>query len=332
MLTSLNIKGFRCFETLAVDALDRVNLFVGKNNAGKSSLLDAVELLATGDPETLAHTASRRGEVSARETNKRQEFDLRHAFHGRGLDARARFSIEATATDGSVRHASVRAVPTPESKRRPEVGAVSLQFDRTDGTSEILPLGPGGTVISWGGMVESRDKVVHLPAVSLPRLWESIVLTPEEVTVVAAMQAVEPDIERVALVGNIFYVKLTSSAERVPMGNLGDGTTRLFVLACGLVGAAQGVLLVDDIDRGLHHTVMESMWRMLITTAQRLNVQVFATAHASDAVHAIGYLYEEHRSLADACRVHRIERDAPTTVAYSADDLAVAAKHHLEVR
>lgn len=45
MITSLHIKNFRGFEDLEVKGLKRVNLFAGRNNSGKTSLLEAVFLL-----------------------------------------------------------------------------------------------------------------------------------------------------------------------------------------------------------------------------------------------------------------------------------------------
>ncbi|MGB5597882.1 MAG: ATP-binding protein, partial [Thiothrix litoralis] len=46
MLDSLHIKNFRCFEDLTIPSLGRVNLIVGKNNSGKSTLLEAIALFA----------------------------------------------------------------------------------------------------------------------------------------------------------------------------------------------------------------------------------------------------------------------------------------------
>jgi recombinational DNA repair ATPase RecF len=43
MLNTLTIKGFRCFHELRVEPLKRVNLFVGRNSSGKTSILDAAD-------------------------------------------------------------------------------------------------------------------------------------------------------------------------------------------------------------------------------------------------------------------------------------------------
>jgi len=46
MLNSLEIKNFRILEDFKVSKLGRVNLIVGKNNSGKSSVLEALRIYA----------------------------------------------------------------------------------------------------------------------------------------------------------------------------------------------------------------------------------------------------------------------------------------------
>ena len=46
ILDSLEIRRFRCFQELRIGRLGPVNLIVGKNNVGKSTLLEALRLYA----------------------------------------------------------------------------------------------------------------------------------------------------------------------------------------------------------------------------------------------------------------------------------------------
>jgi hypothetical protein len=80
MLPSLQIKNFRAFRALTIERLGRVNLIVGTNNAGKTCVLEAVELLFnSGDPRFLWRAAVRRDEVVA------AEIDVANLFHGHAL-------------------------------------------------------------------------------------------------------------------------------------------------------------------------------------------------------------------------------------------------------
>ena len=46
MLRDLTVQNYRCFEDFHIDGLEQVNLFVGNNNSGKTSLLEAIYLLS----------------------------------------------------------------------------------------------------------------------------------------------------------------------------------------------------------------------------------------------------------------------------------------------
>ncbi|MCB1640008.1 MAG: AAA family ATPase, partial [Thiothrix sp.] len=64
MLDSLYIRNFRCFEDLQVESLGRVNLVVGKNNTGKSTLLESVLLLASAGANQVIHEIlNKRGDL-----------------------------------------------------------------------------------------------------------------------------------------------------------------------------------------------------------------------------------------------------------------------------
>jgi AAA15 family ATPase/GTPase len=101
MLTSVTICGFRSFQSLHVKPLSRVNLFVGANNAGKTSLLEAIELLVQGTPTALWRGPSRRGEEIIQGSEEDRpilpELDLSHLFFGHSLQ-NSTFSIEGDDT------------------------------------------------------------------------------------------------------------------------------------------------------------------------------------------------------------------------------------------
>lgn len=363
MYDSLTIKDFRAFPSLELQGLSRVNLIVGKNNAGKTSILEAIEMLAWGGrPTSLLRGPRRRGEVSLEggEERPRVDFDVRHLFLGHRIKDGASFSL-AGGTNGET--AVVRCIVKPASREQSDPGLFPEQLDteaplvllitgpdNTDGTA--IAVSPSGSLVgdvrrsfpfSSASALAAPSSVVFVgtegaEAFSLQQIWDSLVLTPEEEKVVAAMKIIEPSIERLAFTSrdqrsaNVAFVKLAGEDQRVPLGSFGDGTRRLLALAIFIAKAAGGVLLVDEIDTGLHYTTLESMWRFVIETARRLDVQVFATSHSGDCVRSLAWLQTETPALAEDVSVHRIERGVEKAVRYSASDIEVAARHHMEVR
>ncbi len=66
-----------------------------------------------------------------------------------------------------------------------------------------------------------------------------------------------------------------------------------FVASGLFVTSAGGCLFVDEIDTGLHYSVMAKMWHLLIETARRLDVQVFASTHSLDCLQALARVCQE---------------------------------------
>lgn len=92
MLTNLAMRGFRCFKSFALNDLTRVNLIVGKNNCGKTTVLEAAELLvANGHPSAFADVARRRrGLLTLR---RRYGVDISHLFSGHVYHPGTRFEL-----------------------------------------------------------------------------------------------------------------------------------------------------------------------------------------------------------------------------------------------
>ena len=89
MLKSFQISNFRLFKDLAVKKLSHVNLIVGKNNSGKSTFLEAIELYASnGSPIVLVNLLEFRQETWFTEVQLQQDFwshPARHLFFGHKL-------------------------------------------------------------------------------------------------------------------------------------------------------------------------------------------------------------------------------------------------------
>ncbi len=80
-LVSLSVQGFRCFAGLDVRPLETVNVIVGRNNAGKTCLLEAIEVLQDGEPSALARIAMRREEVEIENESKFSSPVVRPRIH-----------------------------------------------------------------------------------------------------------------------------------------------------------------------------------------------------------------------------------------------------------
>ena len=176
-------------------------------------------------------------------------------------------------------------------------------------------------------------------------LFEDTVLTPEEELVIESLRTIEPTIERLATVGidrryfpgyfgsrGGIMVKCTGVSSRIPIGSLGDGIWCMLGLVLALVRSEGGVVFIDEIDTGLHFTVMADMWKLVAETAKRLNVQVFATTHNSDCWTSLATLARDTVSSESEVTIQRIERGKQQAIAFTEQEIVIAASRGIEVR
>lgn len=180
-------------------------------------------------------------------------------------------------------------------------------------------------------------------------LWDEVALTDEEDRAVQALNLVlDGKAARVTMIGNHHpgrrsylgrrpyerraVVKLEDQIAPVPLRSLGDGATRLFGVALALAGSRNGFLVIDEAENGIHHSVHDAFWRMVLRAAQENGVQVFATTHSLDCVQG----FARAATASPECEgvLARLERRDEQTraIVYSKSALETVAEQGIEVR
>ena len=107
---------------------------------------------------------------------------------------------------------------------------------------------------------------------------------------------------------------------------------RLLALSLSLVGAAEGFLLIDEIDTGLHWSVMKEVWKLVAEAAVQSSIQVFATTHSLDCIMGLASLLRDRPDLAEAVSVQKIERELDHSVSFDAEATVTADDLSIELR
>jgi len=370
MIHSIQIRGYRSFKNFQMDGLERVNLLVGTNNSGKTSVLEAIYLLMSrGDPFALWNVVWRRGErvTSTERGEPRTEIDVSHLFNGHQLEIGSTFSISAKNQTPerkvafSIGEIKEQTSPQPAVPRQPGVPIVSRLGMHITGepqpTVPVIPLNRSGAIDSnmlqapsrvrrrSGGLEEEGTPAQFITAESLDgtdliSLWDKVQLTPNEARVLAALKFLDESIEQVRAQSSAqvyyerggFIIKVAGREHPIPIGSMGDGMWRMMAMAIAIAHCKDGVLLVDEIDTGLHYTVMTNMWRLIFGAAKELNVQVFATTHSSDCIRSLAELCYLDREVESNVTLQRIESGNTHAVQYAAKEIEMAAERHIEVR
>ena len=117
--------------------------------------------------------------------------------------------------------------------------------------------------------------------------------------------------------------------ELIPLSAMGEGMTRIARLVLAISSVPSGVALADEIENGLHYSVLPKVWKVVDATAKQFNTQVFATTHSFECIEAA------HEALgADDFRLHRLEVSGTENrcVTYEPEAISAALKHDLEIR
>jgi len=69
---------------------------------------------------------------------------------------------------------------------------------------------------------------------------------------------------------------------------LGDGARHLVSIVTSLYSSEDGYLFIDEIDSGIHYTMFDKVWEIILTLAKKLNVQIFATTHSKECIESYG--------------------------------------------
>jgi len=367
MISSIHIQGYRGFQRYDMAGLGRLNLLVGTNNSGKTSVLEALYLLTSrGDPMALWQLLLRRGERLITERNRQpeSEMDVCHLFSGHEIHQNSIFKLSAH-NESPERSVTFTITELTGKEREelltesgPRLSRLALQI-KTGVHGEptiLLPLTRSGGIASDSLVSPRRISRRHradepqsqfittdsLDSDDLITLWNKVALTPNEELVLRALRFLDPDIERIASQAapqyyrgrGGFIIKRKEHDQPIPIGSMGDGMWRMLAMAIAITQCKGGVLLVDEIDTGLHYTVMADMWRLIFGAAKEFDVQVFATTHSFDCIQSLAQvcMNDTHLGEADFVTLQRIEMGRPRSIPYSEEEIKIAAERNIEVR
>ena len=347
MLKRLQIRNFRGFNALKIDQLSGINLIAGKNNSGKTSLLEAIFLLAGGGNAQMAMNAN---VIRGLEPSRAPVSDpfWKELFSNLDMGRYIEIKTDHTSHGQLTLKISLKRQPTAE-----------IPLDRTNGTSVTNLFDESSLVFHYSG--PSRKSVkshIHMkgqrveftqPATNAP--FGGIILLSRIGNIqedairlgilrrqkqgdllLKALQVVEPRLQSIednSSSGIPLIWGDIGLSELVPLSVMGEGMTQIARLVLSIASVPDGIVLVDEVENGIHHSVLPDVWRVIEEAAKQFRTQIFATTHSFECVMAA------HESLRkNRFRLHRLETDDKTSrcITYEPDAIDAAIRHNLEVR
>ncbi len=349
MLKSLRIRNFRNLVDLKIDRLERVNLFTGRNNSGKTTLLEALFLLVGGgDPVATAAVNSSRGIDMAGGTLAVREAFWKPLFFA--FDMNQDIAIEAVHEEHKrlslcikLERSATTQVPLKKLEARPveeffSDTALSFAFSINGGAPAVRTMRVRGDQIQFESpeaslplhvmLLSTRSGDPQKDAVRLGQLRKH----KRADMLLETLKIVEPrlqSIEDSSASGTPMIWGDIGLEELMPLPVMGEGMTRVTRLILAISATPGGVVLIDEIENGLHHEILPKVWQAVDAAAKSLDTQVIATTHSYECVEAA------HQALGnDGFGLHRLEAEEGLSrcVTLEPDQIDAVMRHAMEVR
>ncbi|MGH9849371.1 MAG: AAA family ATPase [Blastocatellia bacterium] len=343
MLRSLAIKNFRGFRELKIEPVARVNLIAGKNNVGKTGVLEALYLLfANADQFFRFPSAFRSSQEKVSGAPDDQESKDNFASFWRWLPHRNDLvgQIQISADESlenahPVKSPSFEVQLDKESAKEP-IHNLTFHYKTTGSEfvsrAAISPFGPG----KIAGLLPLKVcSTRHSQPTEDAELFNSLVLKKKKKRLIGLLKTVEPRLEDLQYlkVGSepLVYVDL-GLKELIPLTQLGQGVLRLFRFFSEMLVEEAKIILIDEIENGVHHSALTDVWKGIAAIAATENLQVFATTHSWECIQAAHTAFDS--SNPDEFRLHRLEqiKGEIKTVTYDEESIDAALRFEMEVR
>jgi len=159
----------------------------------------------------------------------------------------------------------------------------------------------------------------------------------EQEKILSILRIFEPKLKRLQLIkvgpNDIIYAVFDGKS-KIPVNFLGTGFCRCLTLALILATNEHGILFVDEIENGIHHSFLNDFWGFLIEAAKLYNNQIIATTHSSEMINSFSEITQE-KQYKDIAYI-RLGKDNEGIVSayhFNSEELAFSIlKHDMEVR
>lgn len=357
MIRSCEIENFKSLKHLYLSDLKRINLFGGKNNTGKTTLLEALFLFFDRmNPNMLIRQYNWRGVsgIAVRPDTMFApifyDFDLRKTIKisiQRKLGSRETMSIcfkdemqqvfsvpvERKNLQGGSNEAVqsvLEIVYKDESRKDKDIvhffinvnGGFGMQIvqaklpevDSAYFLGAKIPFNPSETAVRYGELDIRGESEQLLPY----------------------LQIIEPRLKGITSVafpnGESMLYGDVGLSKKVPIAYMGDGISRLLTILLAIFYTRGGIVFIDEVENGLHYSVMPKIWSIVMQAAIDYDCQIFATTHSYECLsNAVKGIPEHAR---EDFRYIRLERSEEKIVpkSFTFSMLEAAIEQGWEVR
>ena len=355
MITSVEFENFRGLKHLQLSELSPITLLTGRNNAGKSSILEGIFLFMDhAAVESFGKLNAIRGLTNTVNPSSQWEpvfynLDTTKPLHmhmvldgkSRDLHYERDDSFVPADSKGTIQNSFSQFYAGSRS-----TFTLKYQYKESDYSEDgYFSINENGAYRTVNTSLPN-NQIRFLPDTRYvnPLTREDLFvaewlgkleLMGAKEKIVSILKLIEPDVTDITTISNQgqiqLYIKLGD--QLLPVRLAGDGLNRLLYFLLLLLVNENMILLIDEIDAGFHYSVLEQFWGLLASAAKRSNCQIIATTHSYECIQgALGGIRAQN--LEQEFCLYRVEKNGDHNRAFRYDtDLArFAVDSNVEVR
>lgn len=355
MINSIRIKNFKGFSDINLQDMTRVNLISGRNNSGKSTILEAVFLFLD---HAAAESFMKISQLRGNSVNAVQSELWTPLF--KDLDATMVIEIEVKldGTDYSLQYRRDSNYVPPANIAPADVlsqfinepkHTYSLGYELKSGDYEEN----GHFMISQTGMIRdirTNTDNNHIRTLQNAGIINSIIVSDSRLPidwmgklelqgrkneVIEALKIIEPDLSDIVTVSVNGQAQLYTRIGRnlLPLRQSGDGINKLLHIMLAIIENPDSIILIDEIETGFHYSLYPKLWKIISLLACDYNCQIIASTHSYECIAGVTEGIKD-KDKAEKFSFYRIERsnERESAYRYSFDELSFAVASNMEVR
>lgn len=296
-ITNLKIETYRGIRDLDLYNLSDINIFVGDNNCGKTSVLEALKMLSQpNDLGSIIKVAlSRKNKIKSEdfidttltifkketpnEVWNKNTYSLGMScslynrsvsleiFAGTSVKINFLNEEEKLVIDGTLR--------------------VTDNFSNSNKLKDTLFTIESNSALTID-TTEEIYKCVFMPISvnlysSCVGLYPEVIKTEKKGLFIQVLKIFDKDIYDISIVEEMIWIH-HQKKETMPLFSYGTGMQKALLMSIVLIMAKDGVLLIDEIETALHTLALKDVFEFLIKACKRMKVQLFATTHSIEAI------------------------------------------------
>ena len=320
MIDKLSIYNFRGLNDLIIDDLSHVNIFVGANNSGKTSVLEALHLM--GSPNNIGRLVElallrSQSTTEIREKNRvnymlsilqkvSDENQQSHYHIKLGVSAGGHdYEYEAYGTLEEI----TDSVGTAE-----KMLDIAIETSVDNGKVNVRHIEiTNGENAGFSSKIKPVYKALYLHSTvsyyrNCANLLADYIVQEGKTEALHILQAFDANIDDISIVGEDIYLHNTLSGT-MPLFAYGSGLQKAVLLTVAIVYCKNGAILIDEIDNAIHVSAFEDVFRWFLDVCLKWNVQAFITTHSAEALDAILKIANEKRADKDVLRIITLRKN-----------------------